>query len=233
MPLLGTALGAGAVFFLRQDLGARPRMALLGFASGVMLAASVWSLLLPAGELAEQTGQIPWLACLTGFVAGALALLWMERLVPEAEDALMLAVTLHNVPEGMAVGVALAAMCQGLPGAAAGAMALSFGIAVQNLPEGAVISLPLGAGGMGRGRAFFRGVLSGAVEPVGTLATVLLVSLVKPLLPMLLAFAAGAMVYVVVEELIPQAKAAAQSKTAVVWTVLGFALMMTLDMALG
>ncbi|MDO5400974.1 MAG: ZIP family metal transporter [Eubacteriales bacterium] len=227
MPFFGTTLGAATVFFLKGGLHEGVQRALLGFAAGVMMAASVWSLLLPAAELAAGPGWVP---CLTGFLAGVAFLLGVERLA-DTGGLLAFAVTLHNVPEGMAVGVALAGMGSGL--SAASALALSFGIAVQNIPEGAVISLPLGAGGMKKARAFGRGVLSGAVEPVASIFTAALVSFVRPVLPYILSFAAGAMIYVVVEELIPQAQSGALTKSATLGAALGFAVMMTLDIALG
>lgn len=232
MPILGTTLGAATVFFLKGPLNETLQRCLLGFAAGVMMAASVWSLLIPAAQMAGAGGTAPWIPCLTGFMGGVGFLLLLERLAPSDGDGmLMFAVTLHNVPEGMAVGVALAGMSSGL--AAAGALALSFGIAVQNIPEGAVISLPLAASGLGRGRAFYRGFLSGAVEPVASALTVVLVAAVTPLLPYILSFAAGAMIYVVVEELIPQAQEGPPTKAATLGAALGFAVMMTLDVALG
>lgn len=219
MPFFGTALGAAAVFCLgREPKGNRE---LLGFAAGVMLAACVWSLLLPAARMAQEAGGISWLPCLVGLLSGALLMAVLEGWVDSPENATMVAVTLHNIPEGMAVGVALAG--------GEGALALSLGIALQNIPEGAVISLPLAAAGMGRGRAFHRGVLSGAVEPAASLVTAALVWALRPALPYVLAFAAGAMLYVVARELLPQA---GKSRAGALWAAAGFALMMTMDMAL-
>lgn len=249
LPLLGTTLGAALVFVLRGQPGERLKRALMGFASGVMIAASVWSLLLPAIELSE-TGPVPdWLPATGGFLLGAGFLLLLEwtaqKLDAQAADSpgkgmsrealLFLAVTLHNLPEGMAVGVVLAGLLSGAPGiTAAGALALSAGIAVQNFPEGAIISLPLAGAGCSRRAAFFKGFLSGVVEPIGAIATLLLTWLVTPILPLLLAFAAGAMLFVVVEELIPESQAgAAQDNSGTLGAVLGFALMMLLDVALG
>lgn len=235
MPFLGTTLGAAFVFFLRGPLGAGVHKVLLGFAAGVMIAASIWSLLLPAISMTAEQGGTPWVPPLVGFAAGVGFLLGLERAIRRLEarqsHMLMLAITLHNIPEGMAVGVVLAAALSGVP--MAGALALSFGIAVQNIPEGAVIALPLAASGAKRGKAFCCGFLSGVVEPVGTLITVALVSFVTPVLPYILSFAAGAMLYVVIEDLIPEAQDGPRSQAATIGAALGFAIMMTLDVALG
>ena len=250
IPLLGTTLGAGMVFFLKGEMNDRLRRALLGFASGVMIAASVWSLLIPAIDMAGQSGGVAWVPALVGFLLGIGFLLLLDTLiphlhadsdVPEGKPSglgkslmLVLAVTLHNIPEGMAVGVVLAGMASG-SGAitTAGALALSIGIAIQNFPEGAIISMPLIGSGLSRGKAFRYGFLSGLVEPVGALLTIALTALVTPVLPYILAFAAGAMIYVVVEELIPEAQAGEHSNIGTVGAALGFALMMVLDVALG
>ena len=239
LPFFGTALGAAAVFFLRREVHERLRKGLLGFSAGVMLAAMVWSLLMPAMAMAEQAGTAPWLPAAVGFLAGAGCLLlldiWLEKAEkrPEKGAMLTLAVTLHNIPEGMAVGVALAGMlAQDSTVTVAGTAALSLGIAIQNLPEGAIISGPLAAGGMGRGRAFGHGVLSGAVEPLGAVLTLLLTRQVTLLLPYVLAFAAGSMLYVVVVELIPETQSGEKSPLGPVCVALGFALMMALDVAL-
>jgi ZIP family zinc transporter len=229
LPFLGTALGAAMVFFLKGAMRPRLQKGLLGFASGVMIAAAVWSLLLPAIALQEAAGGVGWVPAVTGFLAGVGFLLLLDSSL-----MLILAVTLHNIPEGMAVGVVLAGMRAG-GGAitAAGALALALGIAIQNFPEGAIISMPLVGSGLSRGRAFCYGVLSGAVEPVGAILTILLTGLVTPVLPLILSFAAGAMIYVVVEELIPEAQAGEHSNVGTVGAALGFALMMLLDVALG
>lgn len=250
LPFLGTALGAAMVFFLKGAMRPRLQKGLLGFASGVMIAAAVWSLLLPAIALQEAAGGVGWVPAVTGFLAGVGFLLLLDSLIPHLHlDAvrpegrpsglnrslmLILAVTLHNIPEGMAVGVVLAGMRAG-GGAitAAGALALALGIAIQNFPEGAIISMPLVGSGLSCGRAFCYGVLSGAVEPVGAILTILLTGLVTPVLPLILSFAAGAMIYVVVEELIPEAQAGEHSNVGTVGAALGFALMMLLDVALG
>ena len=249
IPLLGTTLGAAMVFFLRGELRPRVQKALLGFASGVMIAAAVWSLLIPAMDLAESAGQAAWIPAVTGFLLGVGFLLALDLLIPHLHlDAdspegrpsglgkslmLVLAVTLHNIPEGMAVGVVLAGMLSGGAISRAGALALSIGIAIQNFPEGAIISMPLVGSGLTRRKAFRYGFLSGVVEPAGALITILLTSLVMPILPYILSFAAGAMIYVVVEELIPEAQAGQHSNVGTVGAALGFALMMLLDVTLG
>ena len=252
LPFLGTSLGAGCVFLMRGQLRCGVRRALTGFAAGEMVAASVWSLLIPALEEAEAAGMGAWafLPAAGGFWVGVLFLLGLDRLIPHLHpDAdrpegpparlpritmLLLAVTLHNIPEGMAVGVVYAGYLTGEAHiTAAGALALSLGIAIQNFPEGAIVSMPLRAEGAGRGRAFLDGVLSGAVEPAAALFTLLAAGLVTPALPWLLAFAAGAMLYVVVEELIPEMSAGPHSDIGPLAFALGFTLMMVLDVALG
>lgn len=256
IPLAGTTLGAAAVFVLKRQPGAILGKALLGFAAGVMLAASVWSLLLPAIDMAEGQGIAGWIPSVVGFFLGVGFLLALDALAPvlrrkcEGEASggnrktslLLFAVTLHNIPEGMAVGVIFAGFAADSAAiTAAGAFALAIGIAIQNIPEGAIISMPLLSSEHGRGytrrRAFFRGFLSGVVEPLGALLTLALASLITPILPYILSFAAGTMVYVTVEELIPEAQAGNRTgKEAAVGTVsiaLGFALMMLLDVALG
>ena len=250
IPLFGTTLGAAMVFFMRGEMKPRLQKALLGFASGVMIAAAVWSLLIPAIDMAEAAGAVAWVPALVGFLVGIGFLLLLDSLIPhlhmdaEAPEGkpcglgkslmLALAVTLHNIPDGMAVGVVLAGMLSG--GSVittAGAFALAIGIAIQNFPEGAIISMPLVGTGLTKGKAFRYGFLSGIVEPVGALITILLTALVTPVLPYILAFAAGAMIYVVVEELIPEAQAGEHSNIGAVGAALGFALMMVLDVALG
>ena len=217
IPFVGTALGAAAVFLFKSNIPPRVQKILLGFASGVMLAASVWSLLLPALELTARLHLEP-----KPGTAGANSFL------------LVLAVTLHNVPEGMAVGVAFAGMLAG-DGAItpADAFALAVGIALQNIPEGTIVAAPLRSDGCSRSRSFVYGVLSGAVEPVGAVLTILLTALLRPVLPFLLAFAAGAMVYVVLEELNPQAQTGSHGHTGTMGAAAGFALMMAMDVALG
>ncbi|MGI6027979.1 MAG: ZIP family metal transporter [Candidatus Heteroscillospira sp.] len=249
LPMLGTTLGAAMVFFLRGEMKPSVQKALLGFASGVMMAASVWSLLIPAIDMSEQSGGIAWLPAAAGFLGGIAFLLVLDTVIPhlhlnsdcpegtacnlKKSSMLVLAVTLHNIPEGMAVGVLLAAALSGEGVSAASALVLAIGIAIQNFPEGAVISMPLVSSGMSRGRAFRSGFLSGVVEPVSAGITILLTALVTPVLPYILSFAAGAMIYVVVEELIPEAQAGEHSNVGTIGTALGFALMMVLDVALG
>ena len=241
IPFVGTALGAAAVFLFKSNIPPRVQKILLGFASGVMLAASVWSLLLPALELSGS-----WLPVVVGFLAGIGFLLGLDQLTarlhlePKPGTAgansflLVLAVTLHNVPEGMAVGVAFAGMLAG-DGAItpADAFALAVGIALQNIPEGTIVAAPLRSDGCSHSRSFVYGVLSGAVEPVGAVLTILLTALLRPVLPFLLAFAAGAMVYVVLEELNPQAQTGPHGHTGTMGAAAGFALMMAMDVALG
>ena len=250
LPLLGTLLGAATVFFLKGAMSDRLQKALLGFASGVMIAASVWSLLIPAIEMEESSGGIAWLPAVVGFLLGIGFLLLLDTVVPHLHlnsdcpegkpcglgksFMLVLAVTLHNIPEGMAVGVVLAGMIEGSTAVtAASALALALGIAIQNFPEGAVVSAPLVSSGLSRRRAFLYGAASGVVEPIGAIATILLTAFVTPILPYILSFAAGAMIYVVVEELIPESQSGTHSNIGTVGAALGFALMMLLDVALG
>lgn len=250
IPFLGTSLGAACVFFMRGEMHRGMQRGLTGFASGVMVAASVWSLLIPAIEESSDWGKLAFLPAVIGFGGGILFLLFLDHIIPHlhmgAEKAegprshlarttmLVLAVTLHNIPEGMAVGVVLAGFLLGHGDITyASAMALSIGIAIQNFPEGAIISMPLRGAGMGKMKSFVGGMLSGAVEPVGGMLTILLTSLVVPLMPYLLSFAAGAMMYVVVEELIPEMSEGEHSDIGVLTFALGFMVMMTLDVALG
>ena len=250
IPFLGTALGASFVFFLKKEMNEFVRKTLLGFASGVMVAASVWSLLIPAMEMSEHMGKLAFIPAAAGFPGGMLFLLIMDKVIPHLHldsdcpegprcalsktSMLLFAVTLHNIPEGMAVGVVLAGMQNSDTGITMmSALALSIGIAIQNIPEGAIISMPLKGTGISRGRAFADGVLSGAVEPVGALLTVWLASYIEPVLPYLLAFAAGAMLYVVVEELIPESAEGDHTNVATLGFAAGFVVMMILDVALG
>ena len=250
LPLLGTLLGAATVFFLKGAMSDRLQKALLGFASGVMIAASVWSLLIPAIEMEESSGGIAWLPAVVGFLLGIGFLLLLDTVIPHLHlnsdcpegkpcglgksFMLVLAVTLHNNPEGMAVGVVLAGMIEGSTAVtAASALALAVGIAIQNFPEGAVVSAPLVSSGLSRRRAFLYGAASGVVEPIGAIATILLTALVTPILPYILSFAAGAMIYVVVEELIPESQSGTHSNIGTIGAALVFALMMLLDVALG
>ena len=250
IPFLGTSLGAGCVFFLKKSLSDGIQRALTGFAAGVMVAASVWSLLIPAMEQAADLGKLAFFPAAAGFWLGILFLLLLDHLIPhlhqnslQAEGPksqlqrttmMVLAVTLHNIPEGMAVGVVYAGYLAGTAQiTAAGALALSLGIAIQNFPEGAIISMPLRAEGMKKGRAFWGGVLSGIVEPIGAVLTILAAGIVVPALPYLLSFAAGAMLYVVVEELIPEMSQGQHSNVGTVFFAVGFSVMMVLDVALG
>ena len=250
LPFLGTTRGAACVFFMKGQMKPLVQKMLLGFASGVMVAASVWSLLIPAMDMSEEMGKYAFIPAAAGFLLGILFLLGMDRAVPHlhmgAECAegpkcslkkttmLVLAVTLHNIPEGMAVGVVFAGMLsQNTEITVAGAFALSVGIAIQNFPEGAIISMPLKSEGTGKGKAFLYGMLSGAVEPVAAVITILLAGFITPVLPYLLSFAAGAMLYVVVEELIPEASEGEHSNIGTIGFAAGFVLMMILDVALG
>ena len=242
IPFLGTSLGAACVFFMKKSLSDAVQRSLTGFAAGVMMAASVWSLILPAIEQTEAEGRLPpFLPAAAGIVLGALTLFLLDELVRRRGEGevhsdflLLSAITLHNIPEGMAVGVVYAGYLSGSAQiTAAGALALSLGIAIQNFPEGAIISLPLRAEGMGKARAFWGGVLSGIVEPIGAVLTILAAQLVIPALPYFLSFAAGAMLYVVVEELIPEMSQGRHSNLGTVFFALGFSVMMVLDVALG
>ncbi|HIS24580.1 MAG TPA: ZIP family metal transporter [Candidatus Faeciplasma gallinarum] len=250
IPFAGTALGSACVIFLKNNLSDTLQRALTGFAAGVMVAASVWSLLLPAMEQSQSMGKWSFVPAVAGFWLGILFLLGLDRLIPhlhrgstEAEGVksrlkrttmLTLAVALHNIPEGMAVGAVYAGWLYGDSSITlAGALSLSLGIAIQNFPEGAIISLPLRAEGLSKPRAFLYGALSGIVEPIGALLTVLLAAVMVPVLPYALSFAAGAMIYVVVEELIPEMSSGKHSNVGTVLFAAGFTLMMTLDVALG
>lgn len=250
IPFVGTTLGAAMVFFMKNEMSIRLTRILLGFASGVMLAASVWSLLLPSIEQTEASGGIAWLPAAVGFLVGIGFLLLLDTVIPhlhrDAKDAegmpsklkkdtmLFLAIVLHNIPEGMAVGVVFAGILAGNEGMTmASAIALSIGIAIQNFPEGAIVSMPLRTQGHSRTSAFWYGTASGVVEPIAAVITILLTELLVPILPYLLAFAAGAMVYVVVEELIPELQSHGHSNTGIIGLAFGFVLMMILDVALG
>ena len=249
IPFLGTSLGAAMVFFLKKQISAGVQKALTGFAAGVMVAASFWSLLQPALESSADMGSLAFLPASIGFLVGVGFLLLLDVITPHMHmdnqhegprsgfkrtTKLILAVTLHNIPEGMAVGVAYAGFLAGDAGiTAAGALALALGITIQNFPEGAIVSMPLLAEGMKKSRTFWMGVLSGAVEPVAAAITVLAAGLVTPVMPYFLAFAAGAMLYVVVEELIPEMSEGKHSNVGTVAFALGFVVMMILDVTLG
>lgn len=250
VPLLGTMLGSAFVFLMNGGMSVRLQKSLLGFASGVMVAASVWSLLIPAMEMEADKGAWSVMPASVGFLAGIAFLLAIDTLTPHLHISadkpeglrshlsrtamLALAVTIHNLPEGMAVGVVFAGAANGVDGiSAASALAVSLGIAIQNIPEGAIISMPMRAAGNSRWRSFLIGSLSGAVEPVGAVVVILLSAVLVPLLPYMLAFAAGAMFYVVVEELIPEASGGQHSNLSTIGFALGFVLMMVLDVVMG
>lgn len=250
LPFLGTALGSAMVFFLRGEMPSWVQKLLLGFASGVMIAASVWSLLIPSINMAAEMGQTEWMPAVLGFLAGMFSLLLFDSVIPHVHldstepegvksglgrsSMLVMAVTLHNIPEGMAVGVVLAgAMTESAGITLAGALALSIGIAIQNFPEGAIVSMPLKESLRSRWKAFAYGAGSGIVEPLAGLITILMIDFVQPILPYFLSFSAGAMIYVVVEELIPESQSGNHSNVATIGVALGFALMMLLDVALG
>ena len=250
IPFLGTTLGAAMVFFMKNKMNGKVEKLLLGFAAGVMIAASIWSLLNPSIDMAEEQGEISWVPAAVGFCLGIIFLLILDSIVPhlhlksekpegikskiKREIMLVLAVTLHNIPEGMATGVVFAGSMMGNASISmAGAFALAIGLAIQNFPEGAIISMPLRAEGMSKGKAFLYGTLSGIVEPIAAIVTILLASFVVPILPYLLAFAAGAMIYVVVEELIPESQAGEHSNIGTIGVAIGFVVMMILDVALG
>lgn len=251
IPFIGTALGSACVFFMKGKLSEKVEKALSGFAAGVMVAASVWSLLIPAMEMAtdDGMGKLAFLPAVVGFLLGILFLLLLDKIIPhlhvndETEGPkvslakstmLILAVTLHNIPEGMAVGVVFAGMlAENEVITLMGAFALAIGIAIQNFPEGAIISMPVCAAGVSKKKAFLYGVLSGIVEPLGALLTIALSRYLLPAMPYLLSFAAGAMIYVVIEELIPESAQGSHSNIGTIGFAIGFAIMMALDVALG
>lgn len=250
LPLLGTTAGSACVFFLRRQIGPDIQRAFTGFAAGVMVAASVWSLIIPAIDMCEEMGKLSFLPALIGFLVGIVFLLFMDSMVPHlhvgsekpegrssslGRSAMMiLAVTIHNIPEGAACGAIFAGVLNGDGGVTlAGAITLAVGIAIQNFPEGAIISLPLRSEGNSRLKSFALGTLSGVVEPIGAVLAIALAGLVTQILPYMLAFAAGAMLYVVVEELIPEANEGEHSNLGTIAFAVGFALMMVLDVTLG
>lgn len=249
IPFMGTTLGSACVFFMKSELSISVQRALTGFAAGVMVAASIWSLIIPAIEQSSTMGKFAFLPAVIGFWAGVMFLLLLDHIIPhlhrlsnEVEGPswklkrttmLVLAVTLHNIPEGMAVGIVYAGLLSGQKGITEGAaLALAVGIAIQNFPEGAIISMPLRSEGVPKGRAFFLGALSGAVEPLGMGLTIATSVFILPVLPYLLSFAAGAMLYVVVEDLIPEMSVIGHSNLGVIFFSVGFTVMMTLDVAL-
>ena len=250
IPFLGTTLGSAMVFFMKNKMNLKVEKILLGFASGVMIAASVWSLLIPSIEMAEEQGTIAWIPASVGFLFGIFFLLLLDKIMPHLHvnsakpegvksklkktTMMVLAVTLHNIPEGMAVGVTFAGALMGNTGITlSGAFALAVGIAIQNFPEGAIISMPLKSEGMSKLKAFWYGTLSGIVEPIGAIITILLTNMVVPVLPYFLSFAAGAMIYVVVDDLVPEYQKGDHTDIGTIGVAIGFVIMMILDVALG
>lgn len=261
IPFLGTTLGAACVFFMRKQIRPRVQQTLLGVAAGVMIAASVWSLLMPCIEMSENMGKLSFFPAVVGFLLGMILLILIDKIDPyiclasenqECEkcryrlrrrhskkqlsktEMLLMAVTIHNVPEGMAVGVVFAGVLNNSSMVTyAGALALAIGIAIQNFPEGAIISLPMKAEGKTKGKSFLYGMLSGIVEPIASVITILLAGIVEPVLPYFLSFAAGAMLYVVIEELVPEAKQDEKTKLGTIGFTIGFVIMMILDVMLG
>ena len=250
IPFLGTSLGSAFVLFMKKEMNLGIRRALTGFASGIMVSASVWSLIIPSIDYSSNLGKLSFLPASIGFMIGILFLLILDNIIPHLHfnsssaeglksklkktTMLVLAVTLHNIPEGMAVGIVYAGILSGkMQITLSGALALSIGIAIQNIPEGAIISMPLKSEGMGKGKSFLYGVLSGIVEPIGAVFTILMANQIVPALPYLLSFAAGAMLYVVVEELIPEMSEGKHSNIVTLFFAVGFSVMMILDVALG
>ena len=250
IPFLGTTLGAATVFLMKDKMSIKIQKFLLGFASGVMIAASVWSLLIPSIEMAKSQGDITWIPAAFGFLFGIVFLLVLDTVMPHLHlntdkpegiktklkktTMMVFAVTLHNIPEGMAVGVTFAgAILENTGITMAGAFALAIGIAIQNFPEGAIISMPLKSEGVSKPKSFLYGTLSGIVEPIGAIITILLTNTITIMLPYLLSFAAGAMIYVVVEELIPESQTGEHSNIGTIGVAIGFVIMMILDVALG
>ena len=241
IPFIGTTLGSGFVLFLKKNLNEKIQKLIIGFAAGVMIAASIWSLILPSSELARKQGIIDWLPPAIGFIFGIAFLIETNSVAEKIAkkkngkklNMIMFSVTLHNIPEGMAVGVCFAGFMAGNVGITLmAAMALSIGIALQNIPEGAIISIPLKLQGMGKGKSFLYGILSGLVEPIAAIITIMLLNIIVPLLPYLLSFAAGAMIYVVTEELVPEMHNSKRSVLGVIGVAIGFVIMMVMDMAL-
>ena len=242
IPFIGTDLGSFLVFFLKKNLNEKIQKMIVGFAAGVMIAASVWSLIIPSVEMAENQGKISWIPAAFGLILGVLFLLIINKVAESIENKnggkklnmLLFSVTLHNIPEGMAVGVCFAGFLAGNAGIGLmEAMLLSIGIAIQNIPEGAIISIPLRMEGMSKRKAFLYGMLSGIVEPIAAIITVLLINIVVPILPYLLSFAAGAMIFVVIEELVPEMHEGTKSQLGIIGVTIGFVIMMVLDIALG
>lgn len=250
IPFLGTVLGSATVFLMKNKLSKKVEKLLMGFAAGVMMSASIWSLIMPSMEMAQEQGITQWMPAAIGFSLGIIFLLILDSIIPHMHlqsrkkeglksklketTMLVFAVTLHNIPEGMAVGVLFAGVILGETGITVmGALVLALGIAIQNFPEGAIISMPLKEEGVSKTKSFIYGALSGIVEPIAAIITILLTNIVVPILPYLLSFAAGAMIYVVVEELIPESQAGEHSNIGTIGVAIGFVIMMILDVALG
>jgi len=250
IPFLGTTIGSSMVFLMKNKMNIKTEKILLGFASGVMIAASIWSLIIPAINMAEEQGKVAWVPAAIGFLLGIVFLLVLDSFIPHLHletdkpeglkskfkktTMMLFAVTLHNIPEGISVGVTFAGALMGNSGITmAGAIALACGIAIQNFPEGAIVSMPLKSEGLSKPKAFWYGTLSGIVEPIAAIITLLLMNVLLPVLPYLLSFAAGAMIYVVVEELIPESQAGEHSNIGTIGVAIGFVIMMILDVALG
>lgn len=250
IPFLGTSRGAAMVFLMKKEVNRKLEKLLLGFAAGVMIAASIWSLLIPSIDMTESQGKIAWIPAAIGFIFGILFLLMLDHIIPHLHmrsnkpegvksklknaTMLVLSVTLHNIPEGMAIGVVFAGVLSNTPEMSLmGAFALSIGIAIQNFPEGAIISMPLKGEGVSKTKSFLYGMLSGIVEPIAAILTILFTNAITPILPYVLAFAAGAMIYVVTEELIPESQEGEHSDISTIGLAIGFVLMMILDIALG
>ena len=241
IPFIGTCLGSFFVFFLKKEIGPNVQKIMTGFASGVMIAASIWSLIIPSVEMVESQYKLVWFPAIIGLLFGVIFLIFVSKVSDKVQknsgkgiNMLMFSVTLHNIPEGMAVGVCFAGVLSGNVGVSLlSAIILAVGIAIQNIPEGAIISMPMKLEGNSKKKAFFTGVMSGVVEPIASLITIVLINVVVPLLPYLLAFAAGAMIYVVFEELIPEMHSGNRSFWGIISVIIGFSIMMILDITLG
>lgn len=241
IPFIGTCLGSFFVFFLKKELNPNFRKVMTGFASGVMIAASIWSLIIPSVEMVESQYKMVWIPAVVGLLLGVLFLIFVNKVSDKIQNnngkginMLMFSVTLHNIPEGMAVGVCFASVLAGNVGVSLlSAIILAVGIAIQNIPEGAIISMPMKLEGVTKKKAFITGVMSGIVEPIASIVTILLINIVVPLLPYLLSFAAGAMIYVVFEELVPEMHSGSKSFWGIISVIIGFSIMMILDITLG
>ena len=241
IPFVGTCLGSFFVFFLKKDLDPKFHKIMSGFASGVMIAASIWSLIIPSVELAESQYRMVWIPAVVGLLLGVLFLIYVNKVSDKIQsnsgkgiNMLMFSVTLHNIPEGVAVGVCFTSVLSGnIEVSLLSAIILAIGIAIQNIPEGAIISMPMQLDGVSKKKSFLTGVMSGIVEPIASLITIILINIVVPLLPYLLAFAAGAMIYVVIEELIPEMHSGNKSFLGIISLIVGFSIMMILDITLG